>query len=290
MHMLPITVRKILTPFFVGIIILGTASVGGCNKDNNPVNSDETIVTTDDAADAVSDALASNNGGAMDQVEDVFEIAGGTGKFGGTPGLGKGTIDSVDVRRLFDSVTTSWTLHIYKERSGPFFYGNWTRDYWHQFRANGTPQISRVVGTTVADTILHKITGGTGYFWTPRLSHKLDSLRGDWVASNTNTDTVTINGTYKRWGVDTIKVTARKGRYLVHSLSLIFKDVRGPRGSRRSDKTSGTIEGTYKATVTVTGRASFEITKTFIITLGSGKAVFSIDGTKYTADLDTGDH
>ena len=75
--------RRLFTIVFVGAFILGAAFVAGCKKnDNNPVSNSATVSPSDDvadAADAVSDALASNNGGAMDQVNDVFEIAGGVG-------------------------------------------------------------------------------------------------------------------------------------------------------------------------------------------------------------------
>jgi len=62
--------------FFVAIV-----SVTGCKKNNsNPVTGSTTLSDDDaDAADAISDAVAANNGGAMDQVNDVLEIAGGVG-------------------------------------------------------------------------------------------------------------------------------------------------------------------------------------------------------------------
>jgi hypothetical protein len=144
----------------------------------------------------------------------------------------------------------------------------------------------------VADNVKHKLTGGTGYFFTPRLVHHLRSISSDWTASNANTDTVTINGTYSRAGVDTIQAVARKGTVLDHTISLNFMNVKGPRGSRlnRSEKTSGTIQGTYTATVTAPGKEPVSITKTFTITLGGGNATFSVDGTRYIADLATGDH
>ncbi len=284
---------KFFTAICIGIFFVGTAFITGCKKsDSNPVAADQTVTTTDDAADAVSDALASNNGGAMDQVNDVFELAGGVGV--GAESLSKTAADSTFWTRTFDSTTTKWTTHLYKQKSGLLYYGIWTREFQHQFIANGKAQKFRapIVGS-VADSIIHQILaeGCSGYFWTPRLTHHLTSLSASWVASNTNTDTVTINGTYARSGVDTITVAARKGRVFVSSLTLTFKNVKGPRGSRlsRSEKTSGEIDGTYTATVTVTGKAPFTITKTFIIILGGGTATYTIDTTKYVRDLATGD-
>jgi hypothetical protein len=149
-----------------------------------------------------------------------------------------------------------------------------------------------VTGGVVADTIKHKLLSGIGYYWTPRLVHHLRLISSDWTAANTNTDTVTINGTYARAGVDTITTVARSGRVLDHSLTLNFINVKGPRGTRldRSDKTSGTIQGTYTATVTVAGKSPFTITKTFTIILGGGSGTFTVDGTTYVTNLATGDH
>jgi hypothetical protein len=271
--------------------------VSGCNRNtDNPLSANEqnnqSVNITDNVADEVSDALASNNGGALDQVNDVFELAGGVG-IGAGGALGKISADSTLVNRTYDSTAVAWTISVFKQKSLlPLSYGVWTRNYWYQFSANGQPQKFRVTGTVVADNVKHKLTSGTGYFFTPRLVHHLRSISSDWTASNTNTDTVTINGMYSRSGVDTVVAAARKGTVLDHTLSLNFVNVKGPRGSRlnRSEKTSGTIQGSYTATITVPGKDPVTITKTINITLGGGNATFSIDGTRYVADLATGDH
>jgi hypothetical protein len=228
-------------------------------------------------------------------VNDVFEISGGVG-VGASESLGKGYADSTFVAKQYDSTTATWTMSLYRQKSIlPLYYGVWSRTYTLQFRANGRPQKFRApVGGSVADSIIHKTisTGCTGYFWTPRLVHHLVSLSGNWTASNTNTDTVTINGSYEWSGIDTIKVTTRAGRIINRTISLTFINVRGPRGLRRdrSAATSGTIKGTYTATVTVAGK-THTVTKSFTIILGGGNAAITIDdGTKATADLASGDH
>jgi len=294
--------RSTVTKNFFVLIVAATFCIAadlltGCSKNtNNPIASNDqtsrSVVLADNVADAVSDALASNNGGAMDQVNDVFELAAGVGIGSGT-GLGKILGDSSLINRTYDSTAMAWTITVFKQKSlPPLYYGVWTRDYWYQFSANGHPQKFRITGNVVADNIKHKLTGGTGYYFTPRLVHHLRSISSDWTASNANTDIVTINGTYSRAGVDTVLAVARKGTVLDHTLSLNFVNVKGPRGSRlnRSEKTSGTIQGTYTATVTAPGKDPVTITKTFTITLGGGNATFAIDGTRYVADLATGDH
>jgi hypothetical protein len=291
-------VQKNITILSIGMFAFAAFFVTGCKKnDSNPVGNSTTVTTSADvadAADAVSDALASNNGGAMDQVNDVFEIAGGVGVGGGA--LGKVSSDTTIVASQYDTTTMSWTTTTYKVQSTPpSYYGIWTRAHWLQFWANGKAQKFRVTNGVVADTILHRLDslGNSGYFYTPRLVHHLLSITSNWVCSNTNTDTVTINGSYNWSGIDTILAPAsRKGRVLVHTIALTFVNVKGPRGTRyaHSEKTSGTITCTYTATVTPPGNASYVVTKTFTIVLGGGDATFSIDGTKYISDLGTGDH
>jgi len=194
---------------------------------------------------------------------------------------------------VFDSTATSWTTTLFKQKSTPpLYFGTWTRDYWLQFHASGKAQKYRKTNGVVADTIFHQLLSGTGYFRTPRLVHHLISIGSNWVASNTNTDTVTINGTYTWAGIDTIVAAARKGRDLTRTITLKFDNVKGPRGVRlaRSLKTSGTIEGTYTATVTLPGGATHTVTRTFTIVIGGGDATFTLDGTQFVADLDTGNH
>ncbi|HTR80413.1 MAG TPA: hypothetical protein VMM58_02205 [Bacteroidota bacterium] len=275
-------------------LLMAAVFVAGCKKnDSNPVGDVATTTVSDDvadAADAVSDALASNNGGAIDEVNDVFEIAGGV-TVGGT--LGKVDNDSTIIGGQYDSAQVAWILSVSKKDSvSSVYYGAWTRKYWLQFRANGIPQEFRRTKGVLADTIEHRLLDATGYFRTPRLMHHLTSLTSDWIVSDINADTVTINGTYSWSGIDTIMATARKGRVLDRTISLTFENVRGPRGSRlnRSQKTSGTIEGSYTATVTVPGKAPYTVTETFTIVLGNGEASFTIGGAHFISDLTTGDH
>ncbi len=289
--------KRILPVVIIGAFALAAAMMTGCKKnDNNPVNNSATVSPADeaaDAADAVSDALAGNNGGAMDQVNDVFEIAGGVGVGGGV--LGKTLSDSLMVGKTYDTTSMSWIIDVYKQintTSQPY-YGVWTRDYLVQFRANGEPQKYRKTNGILADTIIHRLTGGTGHFWTPRLVHYLDSIGSSWIASNTNTDSVTINGSYARTGTDTIKALGvRHGRVLNDVITMTFVNVTGPSGVRfaRSEKTSGKIIITFTATATLDGKELYTISKTFDVFLGGGYATFSINGSTFVSDLGTGDH
>src|ERR1700690_2907611 len=96
--------KKIAVFFCAGLFFSAALFIAGCKKnDSNPITNATTTVTDDaaDAADAVSDALASNNGGAMDQVNDVYEIAGGVGVGGGV--LGKTSANASLSGATYDS-------------------------------------------------------------------------------------------------------------------------------------------------------------------------------------------
>jgi hypothetical protein len=103
---------------------------------------------------------------------------------------------------------------------------------------------------------------------------------------------VTINGSFFRSGVDTIKSAGRTGRILSDSLSLSFENVRGPRGPRhsRSEGTRGTIVVFFSANVTTAKGLKYSITRTFTIVLNGGYAEFSIDGFRFRSDLGSGNH
>ena len=291
--------RKGLAVLFAGLCLVSAIFIAGCKKnDNNPVSSSSTVSDdVSDAANSVSDALASNNGGAMDQVNDVFEIAGGVGIGGGV--LGKTDGAPAMTGAVYDTASKSWTMMLVKGDSAllPLYYGYWTRNYWLQFRAGGQPQKFRITNGILADTILHSLTSGTGYFWTPRLVHHLLSIGSSWSATRSTSDTsmISVNGTYFRSGVDTMYVIGTRtpnGRVLQDSLALTFQNVTGPRGARyaRSEKTSGTIVVYFHAVVTAKNGTTHTVTETFTITLSNGYAEFTIGGTGFKADLGSGDH
>ena len=283
-------VKTIAGLFVVGIFLVAMASIDGCKKNDNSVDAgagDTGISAADetaDAADAVSDAVAGNNGGAMDQVNDVFEIAGGASiGSAGEGGLAKAFGDSTSL--TYNASDTSWSLYVYRQRGVSW----WLRNYWHQFvGSSGKAQAQR----SGAVKINHKLLNGGGHFQTLRLIHDLQSISSNWTAALNGDTTVTINGTYNRSGRDSLILGNRKGTTLASSLSLTLKNVTGPRGRRvaRSAATSGTIDVVYSVTITVPGKTPVTRTKSFTITLGGGNASFAIDGTNYTADLDTGDH
>jgi hypothetical protein len=278
--------------FCAALVVLAILFSPGCKKNDNPTAPVLDQQISADAADVISDALAANNGGVVDQLNDVMDVAT-TGMISGSSGMMKTSSEAVfdSVQRIYNPADTSWTIVVARERgNGLTYYGKWFRVLWYQFiGADGKAQQTRgAIGLATA-TVKHKIVRGSGAFFTPRLSSYLKSISADWVATNTNTDTVSVNGTFARSGIDSSKV--RLKRILDHSLALNFSNIKGPRGTRMNYhlKYSGTITGTYTATVTTRDGSTFTYTKNISIIIGGGAASFAIDGVNHKIDLRTGD-
>ncbi|NUM69103.1 hypothetical protein HUU39_28195 [candidate division KSB1 bacterium] len=269
--------KKYLRLLFPAVAALALAA---CSNED-PVSSSASLSATEDAAESLASALGADNGGAIDQVSDVIELAG-------TGGLQKPAED--------DPVTGTWTLLLQRERGNPngVPYAEISRTYTYQFlNQNGQPQKYWRVGADTAYTIVFNIVEGTGTHRTRRLSQQLTGLSGTFTATGVNTRLVTINGTYARSAVDTI-TTRNAVRTLDHALSLTFTNVQGPRGSRLdlSRKISGTVSGTYTAKVTFQRGDSYRetnINRTFTIVLGNGKASINVGGQSFAGDLTSGE-
>lgn len=268
--------------------------LAGCEK-NDPVSSnDESVMATEDAAESIASALGSDNGGAMDQLSDLAELASVTG-MQGEAALGK-TGGTAEIDTTYDPVTGTWTAVISRERGNPngIPYASFSRTYTYQFlNKDGQPQkywrVRNGAQIDTAYTIKFNIVDGTGIHRTRRLSQELKDLSGAFTATGTNTALITINGTYTRAAADTI-TTRNAVRTHDHTLSLNFIDVKIPRG-RRSDvanQVGGTITGNYTATVTFTRGDLYSeknINRDFTITLGGGDARIKMRGLDYLCDL-----
>lgn len=286
---------------FVGLTFASFSIFNGCKKNDNLTDADYEYQATEDAAQTVAGAVAVNSGGVMDQMSDALNTATTSGMQTGSTTISYfGTaLDSVN--KTYDSVTGWWTVTVVKKRGNPTgnYYAKFTRVYKHQFvNKNGQFQKSYIVGTDTAYTVNHKIVSGDGELKTPRLSHKLLQLSCDWIATGTNTTTVTINtttsGPYFRKSSDTLNRIDGAVRTLNSELTVNFINVKGPRGSGLNwhQKTSGTLTGTYHAIVTFQKGVQYrekEINRTFTITLGGTKSKLDIGGKKYDLDLESGE-
>lgn len=281
------------SPKFMSLLLTTFAAfvMTACDK-NNPMEAQNNELATEDAAESIASAIGSDNGGAVDQLSDVMELASfGRLQAQSEDGLSKssgfGKIDT-----SYDAATGTWTLKLSRERGNPdgVPYAQISRTYTYQFlNKNGQPQKYWKVGADTAYTIKFNIVEGTGTHRTNRLSQKLTGLSGAFTATGVNTRIVTINGSYQRSAVDTI-TTREAVRTLDHTLKLTFTNVQGPRGHRLdlARKFTGNISGTYDAFVTFQRGESYSektINRTFSIELGDGNANIRIRGLLFKGNL-----
>lgn len=302
-----ITKRFIMAGAIVAMLSISLFS--GCRKDGDPVQARLDATATDDAAVSIAGAIGDDNGGASNNIGDIIALAGPEGL---ATSLSKeyGSMTTSVVDSSYDAATGWWTMTVTHEKNTPSdqYYTKLSRVYKIQFLKNNVPQRSWRVqngsGVDTANVIRKIVVSGTGEYRTPRVHHTLKSISASFIATNTNTDIVTVNSDapYIRSGLDEI-TTANALRTLDHTITLNFVGITGPRirtnsalFTRRnlSNQTSGTINGTYTAKVTVqrgTAYTEKTIDRTFTITLGGGEGTIGIngDGRKFKADLITGD-
>lgn len=291
---------KTISILFTVVLTL-VFSFTGCKKNATDPVVDAT--TTEDAAESVANALGEDNGGVADQVGDIADLSGAIGirpeaavieeKYGMSVAAGD------TVSKTYDVATQTWTLFVSRSRTNflGLYRSGFMRTYKYQFiNKNGQAQQNYITGTDTAYTINFKVINGTGYAITRRMSHNLLSLVSDWVVTGANTSTITINGTSRRVGADTL-TTHNFVRSLNHTLDLTFANVTGPRSPRPSFSagmmrnpriTGGTIGGIYAATVGVLrGEAYSEktFTKTFSVTFDGSGGSINLGGRLFRCDL-----
>jgi len=278
--------------FLMAISLSAFLTLSSCTKENTlePATTSQ-ISANADAAESIASTVGEENGGLTDQMGDLFDLTSPTG-------LSKSEDASyLDKKEAtYDSVTGIWTVVLERERGqvNGMNYAFIKRTYTFQFlNKNGQPQKFYVVNGDTANTIKFNIVEGEGRHKTKRLSQELKTLEGSFVATGTNTDMITVNGTYKRAAADTI-TTMRFTRTHDHQTELSIINLKGPRGSRRnlSQKVSGTITGTYHAVITFDGIKGYSertIDKTINIVIGEGESQINIAGQKYLGDLASGE-
>lgn len=289
----------------IALLVIAGIAVIGCQKDDNPIASSDSSILYEDAAESISAALGDESGGAVDGYADVMTVAGG-GSFSATFAKTGGTETVTAGIPTYDSTTGWWTVTIDRSRSNLLTSASIQRLYQYQFQKNGVVQKFRISGTDTATTMKFKVVSGSGHFVGPRVKHYLTMVKGGWTVADLNKDTVTLNSDtiYVRSGIDTI-VTRNMTRTFNHTLNITkMTDVRGPRFRLNRDNftswrnnfykaVSGTVEGTFKATITFQRGDSYaerSIDKTFVVTLGGGDGNITIggDGRKFGCDLGGG--
>jgi len=274
------------------ILVPGLITIFGCSK-NSPVQPEEPAVYNEnsDVAESAASTIGENTGGLTDQIGDLFTMAGKTQLY-------KSDINDVLDKKeaSYDPATGTWTIILSRERGNEVdsCYALIGRTYTVQFINDaGQPQMHWIVASDTASTINFTIIEGQGRHKTPRLSQELKNLEGTFVATGTNTDIITVNGTYKRAAVDTI-TTERFTRIHDFQTELTITDLTGPRGSKRdlSQKLSGTITGTHTAQVTFKNDDIYKektINCDINITINDGNASISVNKEIYTSNISTGE-
>ncbi len=268
-------------------VILLTA----CSDDNSVQPTPESPISSNsDAAESIAAAIGEQSGGVVDQVGDVIDL---TQSIRLGKAVGDGFIDHREA--TYDESTGTWTLILQRERGvpGQIPYGSWDRVFTYQFlNAAGEPQKRFITNSDTARTIHFNIVEGDGYLQNFRLTHDLTEIQGAFVATNVQTENVTVNGTYRRAAIDTI-ITERFTRTSDHVLDLTVTDLVGPKGSRRdlAQKLSGTITGTFHADITFDGERGYAektVDKEIFIEIGGGEAEIDVEGEPYVSSVETG--
>lgn len=291
--------QKYFAPVVLSLIILA-----GCKQDD-PVSALDSNLLYEDAAESISAALGDESGGAVDNFADVMSAAGGGGFSATLAKTGDEEIVTAG-NPTYDSTTGWWTVTVDRSRSNSITSGSFQRVYQFQFLKDGTVQKLRIEGSDTANTMKFKIVSGSGYFVGPRVKHHLTDLKGAWTVTDLDKDTVTLNSdtTYVRSGVDSI-ITRNMQRTFTHTLNITaMTDVRGPKfrfgrdnyatwRGNFSKAVSGTLEGTFKATITFQNGDLYRersIDRSFTVTLGGGDGDISFggNGPKFSCDLGSG--
>lgn len=255
----------------------------GC--DSNNVQDDNTLSVTADVAESVSMLLAEDTGGLTDQLADAFTLA----TTGDLTSAGK---SQDPIQKTYDATTGTWTITFTREFDNPTGTrsGSIHRVYEVQFLdANGNPQQFFITEGSKASSIHFVIVEGSGTFETPRLTGERTNIAGDWLLTGTDTDTITINGTYSRSGGHTL-TTAEATRTLDYDVTFEMQDLAGPKDSKLdlAEKISGTLTGVYEGNATFTRGDAYreqDFSGTVIITIENGEATIDVEGDRFLVPL-----
>ena len=278
--------------FSVFLFLILITLLAGCSKENSVQTTDQNSQATDDAAVSIAGAIATNNGGLLDQVQDILNTPTSAGIVLKTSA--EESAASTGLTASYDSLTGWWTDSLSRSKTGPMWTSQYSRVYKHQFlNKNGAFQKRYITSSDTAYTVNHQIISGSDVFSNLWLSHTLKSLTAKWTGTGVNTSLVTINTTepYTRAFTDTVtRLNSR--RTLDGTLTVNFVNVVGPRGSGLEwyKKVSGTVSGHYHALVTFLKGTSYNektIDRDFNIVFGDSLKI-NVGGNTYYPDVATG--
>lgn len=272
-------------------ILIAAGILVGCEKGTETALDP---ILEEDAATAVAGAISEDGGGAADQLNDVAGISTSGGLSAEVnlldAAMGVNGPSSVDTLFVPSDTSTIFTINRVRSNLTGTFVSFIYRMYSVKFiNKNGVAQRRYIVstpgGNDTARTMLFRILYGRGYHRTPFRVHRLDSLAANWTVTNLNTPVVTVNGSYYRAGNDTLR-TRNAERTHANTFSATFTNVTRPRRALggTADAISGTITGTYTATITFMRGDLYKersINKAFTIELSGDDATVNMDGKRF---------
>lgn len=285
-------VGKNRMPLWVLVALVALTLLPGCSKKSvlEPLAGVDTATIESNVAETVANAIGEDNGGLADQFGDLKGVCPLR-----IPDLKRYFFHTMDSTAVYDEATGIWTKTVNKETGSvdSSNYARIIRTYTLQFfNAGGHVQKYWIVDGDTATVIKFKTLSGSGYSKTRRLTEQLRSLSSDLIATNTNTATITVNGSYSRSAIDTM---ARKDKITTsdYNLVLAFADAKIPRSwNKVSQDMSGTVTGTYDAAITVASNDSLEastVHRDINITLSGGMADIRMHGKHFQGDIRKGE-
>ncbi len=244
-----------------------------------------------DGAQSIGTSISYNTGGAVDQMADLSALLVNDSK----SALQKLNPDK-GIVMTYNLNTGYWNILLTRERgiaeSHP--YANIVRNYALQYRnETGDFQKYYITNNDTARTVIFNIVSGSGEHITRNVHQSLDALSGAWVVTKANTDSVTVNGTYNRQAHDTI-TGYNSTRVSVNTLALEFDNIILPRGYTPYyySAVSGTITGTFDATITFTSGDSYTervVHRDINVSLGEGLAKIDLGARIFKTNLLSGE-
>lgn len=303
-----------MTRFLRPVALAALGAVLALAACDSAPTADPADLTTDDAvaAAAVADALGMESAGLLDVLAADAMRHGPRGPHG--PGHGPGHPPgqggppppggACDVDSTYDAgtVTTTVTVACARGTEGDPAYGWSSRTMTFAYAGPDGPQ----PGPDGATDLAYALVSGTALRVWPRGRNEITASSASLLATDLDRDTVTVNGTFSRDGASAFAGPRGGSVETEYALDLTLADVRGSRRVVGEDQwargISGTVSGTYTATITRTApngtTVTQQVTRDILITLGhrpgrprplaAAVAEVRVGGRPFTADLRTG--
>ncbi len=274
-------------------VILITLVILFCSKEeNNTTLSNQAV---EDAVDVIAASIGENNGGALEQIGQIFTYLIEDEKK-------TRQIEMMDTTRQiqYDSTNSQWIIRIDRtaNSSNDDCYAHIERTQTVQYlNQNNQAQKFRInCVESVCDTaakIRYKILNGQGTLRNRRISTQLTNIIADWTITGCVTDTITINGSYSRQGIDTIR-NAQSHKIVDYMLYMTLVDIKSPheRQTQVSDKISGVISGIAQIHVSFQRGETYRdssFTQEFTIDLSNGQGNLTVIGRRFPLLLRSGE-